>query len=572
MRIMKSHFKINRDSRNLPKVLSLELFRWLLLASSQMLLFSTDQASKESEPQPLDLLKMVVQARERIASGEMEFEVANYEFIRRLDGTNQVRLKVLFDGEKRRFEAFGREYAYALIGPDAQKVTDAKQQELGLDREACVRAGLLTGFDFHRVTAFDGKVLMEYPRGGALALMDPKQGAGSYMFDPRVLGLTPTPSGRDTVENCLSHSPKSVQLAGKETLEGVVAWHIRVPYPNITYDYWIDANHPSRVLQCGFNGDTAFSKFDATNPDNPIPTEVRCVSFHGTERARSDVLFLRRRARFNIPIDSTSWTLAGLNLPVGTEAMDYRTRRGVGYWNGSGLSDNPPIATTQPIESKGPSNPAKLLELVEKDPNSLFAAHACFTVASFLKNETDKGADERAITKAEGLFERVISVCGQLGSGGGKLAELAKAELSGLRQLGVGTVAQEIDGEDMNGRKMKLSDYRGRVVVLTFWGTWCGPCMAMVPEERSLVEKMTGKAFSCVGINSDTDATKVKAAVEKEKITWSSFRDGGAPGPIATAWNVHSWPTIYVLDRKGVIRYRNVRGQALSDAVEALIH
>ncbi len=146
----------------------------------------------------------------------------------------------------------------------------------------------------------------------------------------------------------------------------------------------------------------------------------------------------------------------------------------------------------------------------------------------------------------------------------------AESEVFELRRLGVGKVAPEIEGEDLNGRKRKLSDYRGKVVVLNFWGVWCSSCMAMVPEERKLVERMAGKPFALIGVNSDEDQAKLKQVVEKERMTWPSFRDG-AQGPISKAWNVDNWPTVYVLDRNGVIRYRNVRGQALEHAVERLV-
>ena len=95
--------------------------------------------------------------------------------------------------------------------------------------------------------------------------------------------------------------------------------------------------------------------------------------------------------------------------------------------------------------------------------------------------------------------------------------------------------------------------------------------MAMVPDERKLVERLSGKPFALIGINSDKDPAKVKAVVAGEKITWPSFRDGDAPGPIATAWNVHSWPSVYVLDGEGVIRYRDVRGQDLANAVDKVL-
>jgi len=81
--------------------------------------------------------------------------------------------------------------------------------------------------------------------------------------------------------------------------------------------------------------------------------------------------------------------------------------------------------------------------------------------------------------------------------------------------------------------------------------------MEMVPDERKLVERMAGKSFALIGVNSDDNMAKVKRALQKENITWRSFRDGNS-GPIAKAWNVQSWPTVYVLDWDGVIRYRDV--------------
>ena len=139
-----------------------------------------------------------------------------------------------------------------------------------------------------------------------------------------------------------------------------------------------------------------------------------------------------------------------------------------------------------------------------------------------------------------------------------------------LQRLGIGKDAPEIEGEDLDGLEMKLSDYRGKVVVLTFWATWCGPCMAMIPEERSLVERFAGKPFALVGVNADDRRSRARTAVQKENINWPSFWDT-SPRTIATAWNVHSWPTLYILDRKGVVRYRNVPVQALGGIVDALL-
>ncbi len=94
----------------------------------------------------------------------------------------------------------------------------------------------------------------------------------------------------------------------------------------------------------------------------------------------------------------------------------------------------------------------------------------------------------------------------------------------------------------------------------------------MYPHERSLVEKYKDQPFAIVGINSDRDRDKLKELMKKENITWKSFFDGGGTGgPIASAWNVSGWPTIYVLDAEGRIRFKNVRGDELDAAIEELM-
>ena len=94
----------------------------------------------------------------------------------------------------------------------------------------------------------------------------------------------------------------------------------------------------------------------------------------------------------------------------------------------------------------------------------------------------------------------------------------------------------------------------------------------MYPHERSLVKRLADKPFVLIGVNSDQDRKELKKVLEKENITWRSFWDGGnTNGPLASKWNVHGWPTIYVLDDKGVIRYKNVREKAMDNAVNALL-
>src|SRR5262245_50049232 len=93
----------------------------------------------------------------------------------------------------------------------------------------------------------------------------------------------------------------------------------------------------------------------------------------------------------------------------------------------------------------------------------------------------------------------------------------------------------------------------------------------MLPHEKELVKLLDGKPFALLGINSDGPADKVKDILAENAITWRQACDGDTGGPLATRWNVHGWPTIFVLDAKGVIRYRDVRDEEMSEAVKKLL-
>ena len=95
----------------------------------------------------------------------------------------------------------------------------------------------------------------------------------------------------------------------------------------------------------------------------------------------------------------------------------------------------------------------------------------------------------------------------------------------------------------------------------------------MYPHERSLVRNLSGKPFAIIGVNSDKDRDKIREIVKEKKITWRSFWNGeeGTGGPISKRWCVRGWPTTYLIDKDGVIRYKNVRGKSLDKAIEALM-
>jgi peroxiredoxin len=202
---------------------------------------------------------------------------------------------------------------------------------------------------------------------------------------------------------------------------------------------------------------------------------------------------------------------------------------------------------------------------------------------SFLSKETVvklKDADADKVAKeAEAVFEEAVAKYGDVYFYTNPrtmkrltIGDIAAVELFGIRNLSVGKTAPDIAGDDLDGKPFKLSDYRGKVVVLTFWGNWSPSSRSMYAEERSLVKRLEDKPFALVGVNSDADKDQLKKIVEDEHITWRSFWDGpeGVYGPISTKWNT-GWPTTYVIDAKGMIRFKNVRGEDMDRAVDRLL-
>jgi thiol-disulfide isomerase/thioredoxin len=138
------------------------------------------------------------------------------------------------------------------------------------------------------------------------------------------------------------------------------------------------------------------------------------------------------------------------------------------------------------------------------------------------------------------------------------LGEEATAGLDEMLNLAVGKPAPEIEGEDLDGKRFKLSDYQGKVVVLVFWGSWCGPCMADVPNERALVERKKGQPFALLGVDCEPDKETARKTMARERMDWPNWFDGApGTGPIAKRYNVKGYPSIFVLDAKGIIRSRH---------------
>jgi thiol-disulfide isomerase/thioredoxin len=229
------------------------------------------------------------------------------------------------------------------------------------------------------------------------------------------------------------------------------------------------------------------------------------------------------------------------------------------------------------------------LEIADKHPDRTTRGRACYAVGWIAKWQLIQIASERSGVfvrgeKKEALRSHAESYLAKAAkeypdvaveTGDEKVGPLALAALSGLANLDnlkVGKSAPEIEGADLGASKLKLSDQKGKVVLVVFWASWCGPCMADVPHEREIHEKLKGRPFAIIGVNGDEEIAKAKQAVDRAKIAWPSFApDFGSRSRIPSAWNVFSWPTTYVIDHQGIIRHVNLRGDSLDEPIAKLV-
>lgn len=154
------------------------------------------------------------------------------------------------------------------------------------------------------------------------------------------------------------------------------------------------------------------------------------------------------------------------------------------------------------------------------------------------------------------------------------LADKAKSLMDEIRNLAIGKPAPSIDGVDFQGKPLSLSAYRGKVVVLVFWASWCGPCMAEIPTERELVKSLSDKPFALLGVNCDVDQESARKTAESAQITWANWYDGfptPVSGPIVERFHVDSLPAVFVIDADGVIRAKGQRGDRLEKTVRELL-
>jgi Thiol-disulfide isomerase and thioredoxins len=269
---------------------------------------------------------------------------------------------------------------------------------------------------------------------------------------------------------------------------------------------------------------------------------------------------------FDSLVFAMSMVARGSNKEIMKEAVDLIVKD---------HSKNPKMASVLGFIATSPDGAAILEKIATKTEDRNIAGLAWYAITENLQQQTG----EVGIKQAEELNKRTEMIYEKLAkdyadvpmaNGRGTIGSTIKAALFELQNLSIGKVAPEVLCLNIDGDKDdKLSNYKGKVVVLDIWATWCGPCRAMIPHEREMNEKLKGKPFAFISISGDDKKETLTAFLEKEKMPWTHwFADRKG---ILKDWNIRFYPTMYILDHKGVIRAKGLRGEELEKKVIELI-
>jgi len=123
-----------------------------------------------------------------------------------------------------------------------------------------------------------------------------------------------------------------------------------------------------------------------------------------------------------------------------------------------------------------------------------------------------------------------------------------------------GNVPPPLDVHDLSGRRISLGNYRGKVVLLDFWATWCGPCLRKLPEIKGLRQTFPESELVIIGISLDKDLDKLRQFCTAEDLTWPQHCDGeGWKNDVVRRYRVQGIPALFLIGRDGVIRAVNPR-------------
>ncbi len=149
--------------------------------------------------------------------------------------------------------------------------------------------------------------------------------------------------------------------------------------------------------------------------------------------------------------------------------------------------------------------------------------------------------------------------------------KLAK-RLEVLKRSSIGQPVKDFTQNDVNGRPVKITDFKGKYVFLDFWASWCGPCRAENPNVLKAYNTFKDKRFTVLGISLDDNGEKWKEAIQKDGMPWTQLSDlKGWKNEIASYYGIQGIPYSFLLDTNGVIIAKGLRGTELHTRLSEIL-
>jgi thiol-disulfide isomerase/thioredoxin len=148
-----------------------------------------------------------------------------------------------------------------------------------------------------------------------------------------------------------------------------------------------------------------------------------------------------------------------------------------------------------------------------------------------------------------------------------------KTKIENYKEISVGNVAPDFSGPTPDGKIRSLKASLGKVTIIDFWASWCGPCRKENPNVVALYNEFHSKGLNIIGVSLDKDAAKWNEAIAKDSLTWYHVSNLQFwTDPIAVLYNIKSIPATYILDEKGVIIATNLRGEELRAKIASILN
>jgi peroxiredoxin len=228
---------------------------------------------------------------------------------------------------------------------------------------------------------------------------------------------------------------------------------------------------------------------------------------------------------------------------------------------GTTFADRADIAeAVKQLEYHGlPAEPV-LKAVIEKNTHRDEKAAALYALGAIHFKNFDASADRvsAAASKSKALecFQQLYADYEDVTIQGFKLSDTVAKMFFEMTSLQVGCEAPEIEGKDADGVAFKLSDYRGKYVIVIFWGGWCHACHGTLPLMNQAAEQLKDKNAVVIGVNTDIE-TEAKKALADNKVSFRNVLDNTSSGPNTTLYNLRNFPTLYLIDPTGLIAIKN---------------